>query len=98
MYLVSENCLPFEYYFSNKLNKDDVVLLIQGSRCLLFALHFLHSNVGLSHNNIRFTSIFIDSYSNWKLCGFEFSLKFELMSVETIQRIEFLKNENDKSV
>ncbi|TNN16898.1 Protein-associating with the carboxyl-terminal domain of ezrin [Schistosoma japonicum] len=91
LYLVVENSVPFSAFIS-KPTMDD---LLAGSHSLLSALHFLHNTLGVSHNNIDTTSVFIDSQRCWKLCGFEFALEFSDMSADHVARFEALKGRQD---
>uniref|UniRef100_A0A5K4FFH1 Protein kinase domain-containing protein n=1 Tax=Schistosoma mansoni TaxID=6183 RepID=A0A5K4FFH1_SCHMA len=89
--LVVENSVPFSAFVTNPTMDD----LLAGSYSLLSALNFLHNTLGVSHNNMGTTSIFIDSNMYWKLCGFEFALEFKNMSADHIRKIEVLKGQQD---
>ncbi|XP_018644694.1 scy1(yeast) protein kinase-like [Schistosoma mansoni] len=92
--LVVENSVPFSAFVTNPTMDD----LLAGSYSLLSALNFLHNTLGVSHNNMGTTSIFIDSNMYWKLCGFEFALEFKNMSADHIRKIEVLKGQQDAKV
>ncbi|KAK4475112.1 hypothetical protein MN116_002200 [Schistosoma mekongi] len=91
LYLVVENSVPFSAFIL-KPTMDD---LLAGSHSLLSALNFLHNTLGVSHNNIVTTSIFIDSHRCWKLCGFEYALEFSNMSADHVARFEAFKGQQD---
>ncbi|VDP00307.1 unnamed protein product [Schistosoma margrebowiei] len=65
---------------------------------LLACDDLLSSSLGVSHNNVDTTSVFIDSNMCWKLCGFELALEFKNMSSDHIRRIEALKGRQDAKV
>ncbi|THD19595.1 hypothetical protein D915_009688 [Fasciola hepatica] len=91
LYLVAEPSLPLSLLIKH-CDFDDVLL---GIRSLLAALDFVHRNLSLSHNNLRLSSIFLTSQSQWKLSGFEFSQPFSEMNKEITELLELLLHDGD---
>lgn len=54
--------------------------IVRGLSNIVQALQFLHNQLGMVHNNMRPSSVFIDAQGDWKLMGFEFLVKFEEFS------------------
>ncbi|OON16434.1 hypothetical protein X801_07754, partial [Opisthorchis viverrini] len=86
LFLLTEPCLPLNFLIASCTDAD----LLLGARSILNALNFIHTNLSISHNNVRATSIFVSSDTSWKLSGFEFALPFSKMDTTVVELLERL--------
>lgn len=77
-YLAVEEVRPLSHVIS-KMNTMEICL---GLHSVLKALCFLHEKAMVSHNNICYTSIFINREGGWKLGGMEYLCRFKDLSAE----------------
>ncbi|KER31490.1 hypothetical protein T265_12964, partial [Opisthorchis viverrini] len=90
LFLLTEPCLPLNFLIASCTDAD----LLLGARSILNALNFIHTNLSISHNNVRATSIFVSSDTSWKLSGFEFALPFSKMDTTVVELLERLVSDS----
>ncbi|XP_050417803.1 protein-associating with the carboxyl-terminal domain of ezrin [Patella vulgata] len=92
-YLVTEEVLPLE----SVLKQLTPIEISSGISEILDALVFLHDKVGICHNNICMSSIYVLQDGSWKLGGLEHCCKFEEATVQFLERCRAFRNEESIS-
>ncbi|KAF9964206.1 Protein-associating with the carboxyl-terminal domain of ezrin [Mortierella alpina] len=69
VHLVTERVAPLTVEYLQAITEDEILV---GLYDIMVALHFLHSQCHLSHNNVQLGSIFV-SNGRWVLGGMEFT-------------------------
>ncbi|KAF9954128.1 Protein-associating with the carboxyl-terminal domain of ezrin [Mortierella alpina] len=69
VHLVTERVVPLTAEYLQTVTEDEILV---GLYDIMVALHFLHSQCHLSHNNVQLGSIFV-SNGRWVLGGMEFT-------------------------
>ncbi|KAG0006306.1 Protein-associating with the carboxyl-terminal domain of ezrin [Entomortierella chlamydospora] len=78
VHLVTEQVVPLTTEYLEEMTEDEILV---GLYDIMVALHFLHSQCHISHNNVQLGSIFV-SNGRWVLGGMEFTgTVAELMEV-----------------
>ncbi|KAF9215118.1 Protein-associating with the carboxyl-terminal domain of ezrin [Podila verticillata] len=69
VHLITEPVVPLTLEYLEEITEDEILV---GLYDILVALHFLHSQCHISHNNVQLGSIFV-SNGRWVLGGMEFT-------------------------
>ncbi|KAF9438152.1 Protein-associating with the carboxyl-terminal domain of ezrin [Entomortierella beljakovae] len=69
VHLVTERVIPLSIDYLESCSEDEILV---GLFDIMVALHFLHSQCHISHNNVQLGSIFV-SNGRWVLGGMEFT-------------------------
>ncbi|GJJ73566.1 hypothetical protein EMPS_05924 [Entomortierella parvispora] len=69
VHLITERVIPLTVDYLEGIAEDEILL---GLYDIMVALHFLHSQCHMSHNNVQLSSIFV-SNGRWVLGGMEFT-------------------------
>ncbi|KAG0327018.1 Protein-associating with the carboxyl-terminal domain of ezrin [Podila horticola] len=69
VHLITEPVVPLTLEYMEEITEDEILV---GLYDILVALHFLHSQCHISHNNVQLGSIFV-SNGRWVLGGMEFT-------------------------
>ncbi|KAF9347861.1 Protein-associating with the carboxyl-terminal domain of ezrin [Mortierella sp. AD094] len=69
VHLVTEQVVPLTTEYLEEITEDEILV---GLYDIMVALHFLHSQCHVSHNNVQLGSIFV-SNGRWVLGGMEFT-------------------------
>ncbi|KAF8975623.1 Protein-associating with the carboxyl-terminal domain of ezrin [Entomortierella lignicola] len=69
VHLVTEQVIPLTVEYLEEITEDEILV---GLYDIMVALHFLHSQCHVSHNNVQLGSIFV-SDGRWVLGGMEFT-------------------------
>ncbi|KAF9560065.1 Protein-associating with the carboxyl-terminal domain of ezrin [Mortierella alpina] len=69
VHLITERVTPLTVEYLQAISEDEILV---GLYDIMVALHFLHSQCHLSHNNVQLGSIFV-SNGRWVLGGMEFT-------------------------
>ncbi|KAF8926144.1 Protein-associating with the carboxyl-terminal domain of ezrin [Dissophora ornata] len=69
VHLVTEHVVPLTVDYLEEITEDEILV---GLYDIMVALHFLHSQCHVSHNNVQLGSIFV-SNGRWVLGGMEFT-------------------------
>ncbi|KAF5302694.1 hypothetical protein FQR65_LT08436 [Abscondita terminalis] len=81
-YLAVEEVKPL----SHTLSSQNTMQICIGLHSILKALCFLHSYVGVTHNNLCVASIYVTKEGNWRLGGMEYLCKFDELSEEYLSK------------
>ncbi|BFZ19969.1 hypothetical protein BsWGS_23007 [Bradybaena similaris] len=92
-WLVTESVQPLFTFVSDMSSHE----LCAGLYDVLQGLEFLHSKLGVCHNNICLPSVFVSSDGSWKLGGLEFACKFHEATQEYLDRIRAFRLEDSLS-
>ncbi|KAF9135093.1 Protein-associating with the carboxyl-terminal domain of ezrin [Mortierella sp. 14UC] len=68
-HLITERVVPLTAEYLEEITEDEILV---GLYDIMVALHFLHSQCHISHNNVQLSSIFV-SNGRWVLGGMEFT-------------------------
>ncbi|KAF9913110.1 Protein-associating with the carboxyl-terminal domain of ezrin [Linnemannia zychae] len=68
-HLITERVIPLTAEYLEEITEDEILV---GLYDIMVALHFLHSQCHISHNNVQLSSIFV-SNGRWVLGGMEFT-------------------------
>ncbi|KAF9152836.1 Protein-associating with the carboxyl-terminal domain of ezrin [Linnemannia schmuckeri] len=68
-HLITERVVPLTVEYLEEITEDEILV---GLYDIMVALHFLHSQCHISHNNVKIGSIFV-SNGRWVLGGMEFT-------------------------
>ncbi|KAF9923126.1 Protein-associating with the carboxyl-terminal domain of ezrin [Linnemannia zychae] len=68
-HLITERVIPLTQEYLEEITEDEILV---GLYDIMVALHFLHSQCHISHNNVQMGSIFV-SNGRWVLGGMEFT-------------------------
>ncbi|KAG0312026.1 Protein-associating with the carboxyl-terminal domain of ezrin [Linnemannia gamsii] len=68
-HLITERVVPLTVEYLEEITEDEILV---GLYDIMVALHFLHSQCHISHNNVKMGSIFV-SNGRWVLGGMEFT-------------------------
>ncbi|KAF9341897.1 Protein-associating with the carboxyl-terminal domain of ezrin [Linnemannia elongata] len=68
-HLITERVVPLTEEYLEEISEDEILV---GLYDIMVALHFLHSQCHISHNNVKMGSIFV-SNGRWVLGGMEFT-------------------------
>ncbi|KAG0202913.1 Protein-associating with the carboxyl-terminal domain of ezrin [Mortierella sp. NVP41] len=68
-HLITERVVPLTPEYLEEITEDEILV---GLYDIMVALHFLHSQCHISHNNVQMSSIFV-SNGRWVLGGMEFT-------------------------
>ncbi|KAG0380259.1 Protein-associating with the carboxyl-terminal domain of ezrin [Mortierella sp. AD032] len=68
-HLITERVVPLTEEYLEEITEDEILV---GLYDIMVALHFLHSQCHMSHNNVQLSSIFV-SNGRWVLGGMEFT-------------------------
>ncbi|KAG0306437.1 Protein-associating with the carboxyl-terminal domain of ezrin [Dissophora globulifera] len=69
VHLITEQVIPLTVEYLEEITEDEILV---GLYDIMVALHFLHSQCHVSHNNVQLGSIFV-SNGRWVLGGMEFT-------------------------
>ncbi|ESO95844.1 hypothetical protein LOTGIDRAFT_239407 [Lottia gigantea] len=92
-YLVTEEVFPLESIIKNL----SAIEICAGIYEILEALVFLHDKVGISHNNICLSSIYVLKDGSWKLGGLEHCCLFKEATVQFLEKCRAFRNEDSVS-
>uniref|UniRef100_A0A0B7B076 Protein kinase domain-containing protein n=1 Tax=Arion vulgaris TaxID=1028688 RepID=A0A0B7B076_9EUPU len=89
-WLATESVLPLFTFISDMSSQE----LCVGFFDLLQAIDFLHSKLGMCHNNVCLPSIFVSTDGSWKLSGLEFACRFTEATQDFLERYRAFRHEN----
>ncbi|CAG5115679.1 unnamed protein product [Candidula unifasciata] len=92
-WLATESVSPLFTFVSDISSQE----LCAGLHDVLQGLEFLHSKLGVCHNNVCLSSVFVSSDGSWKLGGLEFACKFHEATQEYLDRIRAFRQEDSLS-
>ncbi|KAH9490194.1 Protein-associating with the carboxyl-terminal domain of ezrin [Bulinus truncatus] len=93
VWLATESVLPFTTTV-HELSSEELCV---GLYDILQGLDFLHSKLGMSHNNLCLFSVYVSPDGMWKLGGFEHACKFSDATQEYLEKCRAFRKESTLS-
>ncbi|XP_013088434.2 protein-associating with the carboxyl-terminal domain of ezrin-like [Biomphalaria glabrata] len=93
VWLATESVVPL-VSFVQELSSEELCV---GLYDILQGLDFLHSKLGMSHNNLCLSSIYVSADGTWKLGGFEHACKFSDATQEFLEKCRAFRKEDTLS-
>lgn len=87
--LITEKAVPLESLLPSLSCSE----ICAGLHTVLDALHFLHENVGASHNNVHIGSVYVTSDGSWRLGGLEHMCKFSEAASSFLESVKAYRHE-----
>jgi len=88
--LVTEPCIPLTNWLTEREStlsaKDSANLeqeILWGIRCILGALHFMHTTCSLAHGYLDLNAIFVTANGDWKLGNFDLACNIKVPDDES---------------